>query len=462
MADEPSAKHARVATDLALESKLDSSAAQPSNTALPQLRVVTSPAMVDGALRETVTIKGVLELKAPSLPDAYCAPRDVLFVLDVSGSMELGEKLVKLLRVVDWAVDAGVKTDRISLITFNDAYKCLSNFVACTDDGKRALKEALANITAAGGTDISKALRAACEVLRERKQRSVVTQVVLVSDGCDSDAKFELSNGILDVGALGAPLYSVGLGADHDAELLSGLSSAGCGAFCYAETAEDVPLTVGTQVGGVASAVAVRARLTLDAVHDDGTVMLLQETLQFVLADETLYFPFSAAVAPGVGRTLRATLTLCDVGDGTERVVAMEHSIVGGAMQAAAPADVLLIDAQGNRVAAAKAMKEATTLATQGSWTEAIDTLNRVEAFITGSVSANEPLCKDLLQSVEALVTKMQAQKNSRFNQGVFGFALAMSQSHAYQRATGALDHGSAAYITPAMRMASEAASQHF
>ena len=451
--------------------------AQAPSLGVPRVRFVTDPAGVGAAVKDAVKFKGVLELKAPAAPPGFSAARDLLFVLDVSGSMS-GEKLAKLVRVVDWAIESATPRDRVCLVSFNHASQRLTFFVDCTDSGKAELKAALAGLKADGGTDIRAALRQAKDALQERALRKAVTQVVLVSDGQDHEAKAALGANALDVAALGAPLYAVGLGHDHDADLLHDLAKAGSGTFCYAETADDVPVVVGTQVGGVASAVAAALTCVARMVGADkvetGPVLCEVNNIPFLLAEQTLYFPFEAEVPPEVA-SLRATLEFKEVERGATNTVHTEfffkefdpQEVGKDAVKPAAHADAVLIDSHFNRVAAAEAMKRATELSKTGDWTQALEALDDAKKSINDSVSANEALCQSLVQSLDELTAKMTEQRDQPNlggfgGHGALGFALAAMQSHSLQRNTGLESAASAAYATNAERLASVAASQHF
>ena len=460
--------------DLMAESPVDASALKPSGAGAPQLRLVTCPDSVSTAAQGEVLFKGVVELKASLAPDGFTAARDLAFVLDISGSM--CDSLVELKRVVDWAVSAAGPTVRVCIIVFDDKCERLTNFVACTEQGKRALKGVVASLQSRGGTDIKLALREAKDALQKRAQCNPLTQVVLVSDGQDFSLKEAIRQGAAkEVTDVGAALFAVGLGAGHDAELLNSLTVAGSGTFAYAETADDVPMVVGSMVGGVASAVASGARLTLDLEDSPRAVNLVTETMAFILADQTLYFPFTVSLEPASGGALVARLSALDAGDGSplEATAKREPTFVtvsdagtdAGNVKDASSADALLVDSHLNRVAAANAMREATELAQSLQWAEALQKLNDAKVSIQNSVSANEALCQSVVASLEELVTKLTEQRDRAdagfYNQGTLGLGLAMVHSYMHQRSNGLESAASAAFSTRAERLASAAASQH-
>jgi Ca-activated chloride channel family protein len=124
-----------------------------------------------------------LTVVPPSTRAIAARPRDVVFVLDRSGSMK-GWKMVAARRAVARMVDSLTARDRFAVIAFDDRSELVpgGGLVDATDRGRFRAVEAIANIDARGGTELAAPMRCASYLLnggtldRERT-------VVLVTDG---------------------------------------------------------------------------------------------------------------------------------------------------------------------------------------------------------------------------------------------------------------------------------------
>jgi hypothetical protein len=218
----------------------------PNTTAVailePVVAVVTDPKCVARAALPGAVIKGVVSCTAPALPEGFAPRRDLVLALDVSGSMAYNNKLESLVQAVKWVVVDARPGDRICLISFDHEVQKLTAFVRCTEDGKKQLLDACASLESGGGTDIKGALEAVSAALAQRAERNPVTQVILISDGQDEAAKMQLMRRTLRLDSLAAAasLACLGLGADHDAELLNKVCELGRGMFVFADTADKV------------------------------------------------------------------------------------------------------------------------------------------------------------------------------------------------------------------------------
>ena len=112
-----------------------------------------------------------LTLIPPSQSGGGNVPRDVVFVLDRSGSME-GWKIVAARRALARMIDTLGDSDRFGLLAFDDRVETPPGLAAtltpATDRNRFRALEYLAKVEARGGTELAAPLRQAVETLRNR------------------------------------------------------------------------------------------------------------------------------------------------------------------------------------------------------------------------------------------------------------------------------------------------------
>jgi VWFA-related protein len=183
-------------------SKPDETTAAPVKTALVRVTDINNRAIAGlGAKDFEVTENGV-QREVLSVTHSR-APIDLVLLVDVSGSVE---NYVNFIRKTARAfVDTVGKSDRVSIVTFNDDVKVLSLFT--TD--KQKLSESLDTFDAGGGTAYYDALAyVLADTLRPLKGER--TAIVILTDGDDNRSFLafdSLLGSIQESGALIYPLY---------------------------------------------------------------------------------------------------------------------------------------------------------------------------------------------------------------------------------------------------------------
>ncbi len=172
-------------------------------------------------------------LQPPSrLPESDIEPKELVFVLDTSGSM-WGFPLEKAKAVINRALDELRPGDTFNLITFSgDTHIVFPRPVYPTAANVRKAKEVLANRTGGGGTEMMTAIRAA---LAPSDSQDHVRVVCFLTDGY-------VGNDMEIVGEVqkhpNARVFAFGIGTAVNRFLLAKMAEAGRGAVEYVTLAD--------------------------------------------------------------------------------------------------------------------------------------------------------------------------------------------------------------------------------
>jgi Ca-activated chloride channel homolog len=129
---------------------------------------------------------GMISLLPPKSSDVVSPPRDVLFVVDRSGSMN-GPKMVSAARACSLLIDTLGPRDRFVVQAFDDVREWMGRsqtFVNADEAGKEEGNKYLRTITARGGTEMQGALQDAIAVMKTRQdQNRRLPVVIIITDG---------------------------------------------------------------------------------------------------------------------------------------------------------------------------------------------------------------------------------------------------------------------------------------
>jgi len=178
--------------------------------------------------------------------DAAPLPKDIVFVLDISGSMA-GEKIEQAKGALSYALGRLNPEDRFGLIAFSDALKELdSKLISASELDHERLRRFIEGLGAAGGTDIHAALLRALGLLKD-EQRERPNVIVFITDGRPTAGVTDMRTILKEVEAandFGARIFTFGVGYDVNSVLLDALSEEGGGFATYVEPGESLEQAV--------------------------------------------------------------------------------------------------------------------------------------------------------------------------------------------------------------------------
>lgn len=171
--------------------------------------------------------------------------KDLIFVLDTSGSMADEGKMDKAKAALRHGVEQLDARDRFNIISFAGEEHLLSERLLNADkDGKQQARAFIEKMRPTGGTNINDALLAAFKQVQRGERPQVV---VLITDGQPTVGETQAPRIIANVQKANqatARLFTFGVGYDVNTVLLDGLASDNRGTVEYIEPNEDIEIKV--------------------------------------------------------------------------------------------------------------------------------------------------------------------------------------------------------------------------
>ena len=177
----------------------------------------------------------LLMLLPPTAASAERLPRELIFVIDTSGSMG-GASIEQARQALQLALQRLTPADRFNLIEFNSDVRALfAEPVAADATAVNLALRYAAALQASGGTEMAPALRAA---LAGTAPASYLRQVVFITDGAvaNEDALF----GQIAASLGEARLFTVGIGSAPNSHFMRKAAEHGRGSYTYISDAAQV------------------------------------------------------------------------------------------------------------------------------------------------------------------------------------------------------------------------------
>jgi Ca-activated chloride channel family protein len=183
---------------------------------------------------------GLLTVLPPAASPAARLPREVVFVLDTSGSMS-GASIRQAKEALLLALERLQPADRFEVIEFNStAHALFGGSRDATRDNVRRAVRWVASLEARGGTEMAAALRLALNGIEDTER---VRQVIFLTDGAvgNEEALFTLLRERLG----GSRLFTVGIGSAPNSHFMTRAAQLGRGSFTYIGRIEEVGARMG-------------------------------------------------------------------------------------------------------------------------------------------------------------------------------------------------------------------------
>lgn len=190
------------------------------------------------------------------IADRSYVPKDVIFVIDVSGSMG-GEKIEQAREALRYCVNTLKPQDRFEIISFSSS---VQNFQGSLKNaGKDEIQNALYfidNLSAVGGTNIDAALKQALQLKDARDDRP--TSIVFLTDGLPTEGQTSVTQILQNVKGAGEDshrIFTFGVGYDVNTFLLDKLAQDHHGSANYVKPGENIEREVSSFFAKISSPV---------------------------------------------------------------------------------------------------------------------------------------------------------------------------------------------------------------
>jgi Ca-activated chloride channel family protein len=178
-----------------------------------------------------------LLLAAPTVEVERVIPRDVILVLDVSGSMD-GEKIEQAKDALTYVLDHLNKEDRFNVIAFSTGLQSYARRLRPVSEVDEAV-EWVEDLEAIGGTDINRALLEALDQVDDERP----TVLIFLTDGLPTEGVIEIDQILSNVEASApgnARLFPFGVGDDVNTVLLDTMAEQQRGTTGYVRSHERI------------------------------------------------------------------------------------------------------------------------------------------------------------------------------------------------------------------------------
>lgn len=230
-----------------------------------ELYYTVSPETIDLNLlsyRETGQDGFFLLLVAPSVQVDEVVAKDVLLVVDTSGSME-GEKMAQAKEAALYVVEHLNPADRFNVVSFSTGTRSFApGLVPASEPGSR---EFINSLEAIGGTNISQALlEAAAQADTERP-----TTIIFLTDGLATEGITDtplLLDSVKQATPRNVRIFAFGVGNDVDPLLLDSLTQNHRGTTSYVRPFESIEEEVSGFYAKVSMPVLANISLDFDGI----------------------------------------------------------------------------------------------------------------------------------------------------------------------------------------------------
>jgi len=194
--------------------------------------------------------------------------KDVIFVMDVSGSMQ-GEKIRQAQQALKFCVESLHPEDRFDIITFSSTLNYFQGqWVNAREDAKTNARYFIDNLSASGGTNINEALQRALAMKSQRDSRS--TDIIFLTDGLPTEGETGIGNilnNVKNVQKEFIRIFTFGVGFDVNTFLLDKIAQDSRGRAEYVKPEEAIEAAISSLFHKISNPFLTDVRLEIEGVE---------------------------------------------------------------------------------------------------------------------------------------------------------------------------------------------------
>jgi Ca-activated chloride channel family protein len=201
------------------------------------------------------------------------AAKDIVFVLDTSGSMAEEGKMEKARAALLYGIRILRPQDRFNVISFAGEEHLMSGDLVNADEAARTRAlQFVESLRPVGGTNIDSALRAARDQIARSSNMGHPRMIVFLTDGLPTVGQTNVENILLNLKSTAeARIFPFGVGYDVNTSLLDRLASSSGGVADYVEPKEDLEVKVSNFFAKINYPVLTELQLDMAGVETDLT-----------------------------------------------------------------------------------------------------------------------------------------------------------------------------------------------
>ncbi|HEY1305220.1 MAG TPA: von Willebrand factor type A domain-containing protein [Vicinamibacterales bacterium] len=208
----------------------------------------------------------LIGLQGRALPDRDPSPRNLVFLIDVSGSMMPPERLPLVRTAMRMLTDILTERDRVAMVVYAGSSGLV--LPSTPGDQKERIHQALARLEAGGSTNGAAGIRLAYEVARANFIRGGVNRVVLATDGdfnVGVTSQSELVQLIERERESGVFLSVLGVGTDNLKDsTMEKLADKGNGNYAYLDSLREARKVLVKEAGGTLETIAKDVKIQVE------------------------------------------------------------------------------------------------------------------------------------------------------------------------------------------------------
>ncbi|POA39411.1 VWA domain-containing protein [Pseudomonas sp. GW456-12-1-14-TSB6] len=205
-------------------------------------------------------------IKASDRAVAELAPANLVFLVDVSGSMDRPEGLPRVKSTLKLLVDQLREQDRVSLVVYAGESRVVLEPTSGREKAK--IRTAIEQLTAGGSTAGASGIELAYQMAQQAFIPNGINRILLATDGdfnvgiSDFDSLKQMA---VDKRKTGISLTTLGFGVDnYNEHLMEQLADAGDGNYAYIDNLREARKVLVDQLGSTLAVVAKNVKLQVE------------------------------------------------------------------------------------------------------------------------------------------------------------------------------------------------------